>query len=53
MIPFVTIPASRLKPESRGAARTRKTTTIYTHVLNRGGLAVRSPLDEPLGRRKL
>ncbi len=25
-----------------------KTTMIYTHVLNRGGLAVRSPLDEPL-----
>jgi integron integrase len=24
-----------------------KTTMIYTHVLNRGGLAVRSPLDEP------
>ena len=23
-----------------------KTTMIYTHVLNRGGLAVRSPLDE-------
>jgi site-specific recombinase XerD len=22
-----------------------KTTQIYTHVLNRGGLAVRSPLD--------
>jgi site-specific recombinase XerD len=22
-----------------------KTTMIYTHVLNRGGLAVRSPLD--------
>ncbi|MFZ5917968.1 MAG: integron integrase [Chloroflexota bacterium] len=30
-----------------------KTTMIYTHVLNRGGLAVRSPLDEPLVRRKL
>lgn len=25
-----------------------KTTMIYTHVLNRGGLAVRSPLDQPL-----
>jgi integron integrase len=25
-----------------------KTTMIYTHVLNRGGLAVRSPLDEPV-----
>jgi integron integrase len=24
-----------------------KTTMIYTHVLNRGGLAVRSPLDRP------
>jgi integron integrase len=24
-----------------------KTTMIYTHVLNRGGLAVRSPLDQP------
>ncbi len=24
-----------------------KTTMIYTHVLNRGGLAVRSPLDNP------
>ena len=24
-----------------------KTTMIYTHVLNRGGLAVRSPLDDP------
>ncbi len=23
-----------------------KTTMIYTHVLNRGGLGVRSPLDE-------
>ena len=23
-----------------------KTTMIYTHVLNRGGLAVRSPLDD-------
>ena len=22
-----------------------KTTMVYTHVLNRGGLAVRSPLD--------
>jgi integron integrase len=29
-----------------------KTTMIYTHVLNRGGLAVRSPLDEPVGGRK-
>jgi len=25
-----------------------KTTQIYTHVLNRGGLAVRSPLDVAL-----
>jgi integron integrase len=25
-----------------------KTTQIYTHVLNRGGLAARSPLDRPL-----
>ena len=25
-----------------------KTTRIYTHVLNRGGLAVRSPLDQQL-----
>ena len=25
-----------------------KTTMIYTHVLNRGGMAVRSPLDEPV-----
>jgi site-specific recombinase XerC len=24
-----------------------RTTMIYTHVLNRGGLAVRSPLDQP------
>ncbi|MEW6567095.1 MAG: integron integrase [Chloroflexota bacterium] len=24
-----------------------KTTMVYTHVLNRGGLAVRSPLDQP------
>lgn len=23
-----------------------KTTMIYTHVLNRGGMAVRSPLDQ-------
>jgi site-specific recombinase XerD len=23
-----------------------KTTMIYTHVLNRGGLGVRSPLDQ-------
>jgi integron integrase len=28
-----------------------KTTMIYTHVLNRGGLAVRSPLDERPGSR--
>jgi site-specific recombinase XerD len=28
-----------------------KTTMIYTHVLNRGGLAVRSPLDEGPGSR--
>jgi integrase len=27
------------------------TTMIYTHVLNRGGLAVRSPLDGPFGPR--
>jgi integrase len=27
--------------------RNVKTTMIYTHVLNRGGLAVRSPLDSP------
>jgi integron integrase len=27
-----------------------KTTMIYTHVLNRGGLAVRSPLDSPTTR---
>jgi site-specific recombinase XerD len=26
--------------------RDLKTTMIYTHVLNRGGLGVRSPLDE-------
>jgi site-specific recombinase XerD len=24
-----------------------KTTMVYTHVLNRGGLAVRSPIDMP------
>lgn len=24
-----------------------KTTIVYTHVLNRGDLAVRSPLDSP------
>jgi integron integrase len=29
-----------------------KTTMVYTHVLNRGGLAVRSPLDELIGSRK-
>ena len=28
-----------------------KTTMIYTHVLNRGGLAVRSPLDEEVQTR--
>jgi len=28
------------------------TTMIYTHVLNRGGLGVRSPLDGVLGRRQ-
>ena len=28
--------------------RSVKTTMIYTHVLNRGGLAVRSPLDVTL-----
>ncbi|WP_437522584.1 tyrosine-type recombinase/integrase [Sorangium sp. So ce726] len=27
------------------------TTMIYTHVLNRGGLAVRGPLDDPFGPR--
>jgi site-specific recombinase XerD len=27
-------------------------TMIYTHVLNRGGLGVRSPLDGVLSRRK-
>lgn len=27
-----------------------KTTMIYTHVLTKGGLAVRSPLDEPCTR---
>jgi len=26
-----------------------KTTTIYTHVLNRGPSGVRSPMDGPLG----
>jgi hypothetical protein len=35
----------------RGASRERhesvETTMIYTHVLNRGGLAVRSPADRP------
>ena len=24
-----------------------RTTTVYTHVLNRGGLGVRSPIDGP------
>jgi len=28
-----------------------KTTMVYTHVLNRGGLAVRSPLDRPTAGR--
>jgi len=28
------------------------TTRIYTHVLNRGGFAVRSPLDDVLSRRR-
>ena len=28
--------------------RSVKTTMIYTHLLNRGGLGVRSPLDTPL-----
>lgn len=28
------------------------TTMIYTHVLNRGGLGVRSPLDGLLSRRR-
>jgi hypothetical protein len=32
-------------PQDMGAAKDVKTTMIYTHVLNRGGLAVRSPLD--------
>jgi hypothetical protein len=27
-----------------------RTTMIYTHVLNRGGLGVVSPMDGPLGR---
>lgn len=27
-----------------------KTTMIYTHVLNRPGVTVRSPLDEPRAR---
>lgn len=27
-----------------------RTTQIYTHVLERGGLAVKSPLGEALGR---
>ncbi len=27
-----------------------KTTMLYTHVLNRGGRGVRSPLDSVLGR---
>ena len=30
-----------------------KTTMIYTHVLKRGGFAVRSPLDRESGARKL
>ncbi len=30
-----------------------KTTMIYTHVLKRGGFAVRSPLDHDLEDRKL
>ena len=30
-----------------------KTTMIYTHVLNRGGMAVRSPLDHDSENRKL
>ena len=30
--------------------RNVKTTMIYTHVLNRGGLGVRSPIDTPRGR---
>jgi hypothetical protein len=29
----------------RGKGRKGQDTMIYTHVLNRGGLAVRSPLD--------
>ena len=28
------------------------TTMIYTHVLNRGGMAVLSPVDEPVGPRR-
>jgi len=31
-------------PRTRGGNRVR-TTMVYTHVLNRGGLGVRSPLD--------
>jgi integrase len=29
------------------------TTMIYTHMLNRGGMAVRSPLDREQGAHKL
>lgn len=37
-------PANRPKKRNFGH-RDVKTTMIYTHVLQRGGLAVRSPLD--------
>jgi len=39
---------SRLRhPDGAGAARTRgcRDDDVYTHVLNRGGLGVRSPID--------
>jgi hypothetical protein len=32
-------------PQEMGVAKAVKTTMIYTQVLNRGGRAVRSPLD--------
>jgi hypothetical protein len=32
-------------PGKRCDSKHEKTTMIYTHVLNRGGLAIRSPLD--------
>jgi site-specific recombinase XerD len=31
--------------EELGSARSVKTTMIYTHVLNRGGQGVQSPVD--------